>query len=172
MSGLAIRSGSPVDIPAIIDLQKQVWWVTYEHIVGKEQCDFMFDELYTDVSLARQMNVSGHRFFLLERADELLGFASCSEQEEKIFKLHKIYVNPSAQGTGAGRRLLDAVETYAKSEGAAELRLNVNRYNPARYFYEKTGFAILYEEDVPIGRYWMNDYVMGKRLSGGLPLNN
>jgi len=166
MSGLAIRSGSPADIPAIIDLQKQTWWVTYEHIVGKEQCDFMFNELYTDVSLTRQMNVSGHLFFLVERAGALLGFASCSAQEEKIFKLHKIYVDPSAQGTGAGRHLLTAVEAYAESEGAVELRLNVNRYNPARHFYEKMGFAVLYEEDVPIGSYWMNDYVMGKRLSG------
>jgi GNAT superfamily N-acetyltransferase len=165
MSGLAIRSASPADIPAIINLQKQTWWVTYEHIVGKEQCDFMFDDLYTDASLTRQMTASGHRFFLLEQEGELLGFASCSErEEERIVKLEKLYVIPAAQGTGAGRRLVAAVEAYAKSKGAAEIRLNVNRYNPARHFYEKMGFAVLYEEDVPIGSYWMNDYVMGKKI--------
>jgi ribosomal protein S18 acetylase RimI-like enzyme len=38
--------------------------------------------------------------------------------------------------------------------------LNVNRYNPAKDFYEKLGFKIILEEDIPIGQYWMNDYVM------------
>lgn len=165
MSGLAIRSASPDDIPAIIDLQRQTWWITYEHIVGKEQCDFMFNELYTQSSLEKQMTVLGHHFLLLEQENELLGFASGSEQEqEKVFKLHKLYVAPVAQGTGAGKRLLTAIEEHAGTEGATELRLNVNRYNPARNFYEKMGFNVLYEEDVPIGSYWMNDYVMGKRI--------
>jgi diamine N-acetyltransferase len=40
------------------------------------------------------------------------------------------------------------------------LDLNVNRHNPAKSFYEKIGFTVLREEDVPIGPYWMNDYVM------------
>lgn len=169
MSGLAIRSASPADIPAIIDLQRQTWWITYEHIVGREQCDFMFNELYTQPSLERQMTVLGHHFLLLERGHELLGFASGSKQvpekaQEKVYKLHKLYVAPAAQGTGAGRRLLTAIEAHAEAEGAAELRLNVNRYNPARRFYEKMGFEILYEEDVPVGSYWMNDYVMGKKI--------
>jgi hypothetical protein len=26
------------------------------------------------------------------------------------------------------------------------------------------GFAIAYEEDIPIGPYWMNDFVMRKEL--------
>jgi hypothetical protein len=40
----------------------------------------------------------------------------------------------------------------------------VNRYNNAKSFYEKMGFAIVREEDIPIGPYWMNDYVMRKAL--------
>lgn len=71
MSGLAIRSASPDDIPAIIDLQRQTWWITYEHIVGKEQCDFMFNELYTQSSLEKQMTVLGHHFLLLEQENKL-----------------------------------------------------------------------------------------------------
>ncbi len=153
------------DIPAIINLQKQTWWVTYERIVGREQCDFMFNELYTEPSLERQMTLLGHRFLLLGQNGELLGFASYSGPgDDSIFKLQKLYVLPGAQGTGAGRLLLGAVEEHVKGEGAAELRLNVNRYNPARHFYEKMGFSVLFEEDVPIGSYWMNDYVMAKKI--------
>jgi ribosomal protein S18 acetylase RimI-like enzyme len=38
--------------------------------------------------------------------------------------------------------------------------LNVNRNNEAKEFYKKLGFKIIREEDIPIGQYWMNDYVM------------
>ena len=44
--------------------------------------------------------------------------------------------------------------------GKHTLDLNVNRYNKAKSFYEKMGFNVAYEEDIPIGKYWMNDYVM------------
>jgi ribosomal protein S18 acetylase RimI-like enzyme len=40
------------------------------------------------------------------------------------------------------------------------LDLNVNRNNQAKHFYEKIGFNVIREEDIPIGPYWMNDYVM------------
>lgn len=52
-----------------------------------------------------------------------------------------------------------------KNLGAENLDLNVNRYNKARFFYEKVGFVIIKEEDIPMGEYWMNDFVMRKVLS-------
>jgi hypothetical protein len=48
--------------------------------------------------------------------------------------------------------------------GKHTLDLNVNRYNKAKSFYEKMGFAVAYEEDIPIGKYWMNDFVMRKEI--------
>lgn len=46
---------------------------------------------------------------------------------------------------------------------ATVLELNVNRQNKARIFYEKFGFVIVEEKDIPIGNgYFMNDYVMQK----------
>jgi len=48
-----------------------------------------------------------------------------------------------------------------QGDGAAELRLNVNRYNKARFFYEKIGFTIIGEEDVDLGNgVYQEDYVM------------
>jgi hypothetical protein len=40
--------------------------------------------------------------------------------------------------------------------------LNVNKYNKAKFFYEKLGFTITKEEVIDIGNdYVMDDYVMG-----------
>ena len=44
------------------------------------------------------------------------------------------------------------------------LDLNVNRHNQAQEFYKKLGFKIIREEDVPVGQYFMNDYVMRLNL--------
>ncbi|GAB3820696.1 hypothetical protein GCM10028895_21410 [Pontibacter rugosus] len=51
-----------------------------------------------------------------------------------------------------------------KQLGAAILDLNVNRYNNAKAFYERCGYQVYVQEDIAIGPYWMNDYVMRKEL--------
>ncbi len=94
-----------------------------------------------------------------------MGFASFSHAGEKIYKLEKLYVLPDVQKTGAGKKLLETVETVAKSMGAEKLILNVNRKNKAKTFYEKNGFTVISEEDIDIGNgYSMNDYVMSLTL--------
>ena len=60
---------------------------------------------------------------------------------------------------------MDYIEEKLKHEKAAALRLNVNRHNKARHFYEKLGFGIIGEEDVDIGHgIYQMDYVMEKKL--------
>jgi hypothetical protein len=40
----------------------------------------------------------------------------------------------------------------------------VNRNNPALHFYESLGFFMHHPVDIPIGPYWMNDFVMRKSI--------
>jgi hypothetical protein len=56
------------------------------------------------------------------------------------------------------------VKQQVDGQNAMALDLNVNRFNPAQHFYKKLGFKIIGEEDVPIGQYFMNDYVMRLEL--------
>lgn len=172
-----LRTATPDDIPAIIALQTQIWEPTYRDILSADQIQYMFDQLYAPDALLNQMTVRGHTFVLAEtqtdeQTPELVGFASYGLAGKaadvpvgQAFKLHKIYVLPSTQGTGLGRQLLVEVELRCWQNGGNELLLNVNRYNKARLFYEKLGFQVIREEDVAIGPYWMNDFVMSKALT-------
>ncbi len=172
-----LRTATPDDIPAIIALQTQIWEPTYRTILSAEQIQYMFDKLYAPDALLDQMTTKGHTFVLAESETEvatveLVGFASYGLAGQtagapvgRAFKLHKIYVLPSTQGTGLGRQLLSEVELRCWQEGGNELLLNVNRYNKARLFYERLGFQVVREEDIPIGPYWMNDFVMNKALT-------
>lgn len=165
MLGFTTRKATTADIPSIIEVQKQTWWVTYEPIIGKEQCDYMFEIQYAESSLTHQMEEEGHQFILLLNNETICGFASLSRISDKgAYKLHKIYVTPPYQGSGGGRFLLKAAENLVRELGGSELKLNVNRMNPARHFYERAGYSILHTVDIPLGEFWMNDYVMGRKL--------
>ena len=123
----------------------------------------MLNLFYSPASLRKQMVEEQHQFLIVEQdEEEAIGFASWSPAAEPgVYKLHKLYVLPGQQGKGLGRALLQYIFEAIKPEGATTLRLNVNRYNKARQFYEKMGFSVVKEEDVAIGNnYFMNDYVM------------
>ncbi|MCF0069272.1 GNAT family N-acetyltransferase [Dyadobacter sp. CY261] len=164
MPSFATMHASVEDIPTIITIQENTWEPTYRDILSKEQIDYMFEKIYSSGSLTEQMQ-DGQHFLILTSDGVPVGFSAVSEEKPGKFKLHKIYVLPATQGTGAGKYLLHETENYVKSVGGTELLLNVNRYNKARSFYEKMGFQVVDEQDIPIGPYWMNDYILEKILN-------
>jgi GNAT superfamily N-acetyltransferase len=159
---LSIRSGELDDINIIGFLAQQIWPATYGDILPPQQLQYMMNLFYSPASLRRQMVEDRHEFLILEEAEEPIGFASWSVLPEPgVYKLHKLYVLPGRQGKGLGKTMLQYIFDAIRPEGATKLRLNVNRHNKARQFYEKMGFAVVKEEDVAIGNnYFMNDFVM------------
>ncbi len=166
-TGVFVKKATPDDIPAILDVAKATWEPTYREILSKTQIDFMYDEIYTPASLENQMHDLEHTFLILYKGELPIGYASYgvkSKGDDKMYKLHKLYIRPDVQGSGYGRTLLTAVEKEMRQIGATTLELNVNRYNPAIRFYERCGYAQYKEEDLPMGEFWMNDFVMRKEL--------
>ena len=166
---LRIEPATLKDIPTIIQLAEATWEPTYRFIISGEQLEYMYRVIYSPAALKRQMAEQQHSFLLAYVGGEPAGFASFSplpaEDTSGVgYKLHKIYVLPTRQGQGLGVHLIEAVENTARQAGGQFLDLNVNRYNPAIAFYERRGFARHREVDVPIGPYFMNDYVMRKEL--------
>ena len=166
-----IEPATLTDIPTIIQLAEATWEPTYRFIISEEQLEYMYRVIYSPAALKRQMQEQQHVFLVAYVADEPAGFASFSPQPAEAgpdspagYKLHKIYVLPTRQGQGLGQHLIEAVENAARTAGGHFLDLNVNRYNPAIAFYERRGFERQREVDVPIGPYFMNDYIMRKAL--------
>jgi GNAT superfamily N-acetyltransferase len=161
-----IRQATIADVEAIILVAEQTWWPTYSSILSEEQVRFMLRELYAADKITNQIAEKQQTFIVLIEDGRTVAFASYSarEDDESIYKLHKLYCLPETQGKGYGKKLIDAVVDKAVEAGKFTLDLNVNRHNKAVSFYEKMGFKVVYEEDIPIGPYWMNDYVMRKDL--------
>lgn len=160
---LTIRTASEKDIPLIRSLAQQIWPRTYANIISQQQIDYMMKQMYSEEALRKEMK-AGHQFLIASNTGIPVGFACFSEIETSIFKLHKIYVLHSQQGKGTGRFMIEEIMADISSRGATALRLNVNRHNPARHFYEKLGFSVISSEDIDIGNgFFMNDYVMEKK---------
>ena len=144
------------------DLAYAIWPVAYAEILSQEQLEYMLSMFYSKEALAAQLE-KGHVFYLVQNnSGDYLGFVSyelnCEPDKTKI---HKIYVLPETQGLGLGKLLFEKVKEEALKANQQAIFLNVNKYNQAKFFYEKLGFIIVKEEVIDIGRnYVMDDYVM------------
>jgi GNAT superfamily N-acetyltransferase len=161
-----ISKASAGDAQTIRQLAEKTWWPAYSPILGKEQISYMLEEIYLIEKLKKQIEKNLQTYILLTEGDEPVAFAAFSPRDEdaEVYKLHKLYCLPQTQGKGYGKVLINEVMNEVINAGKHTLDLNVNRYNKAKTFYEKMGFEIIYEEDIAIGPYFMNDYVMRKAL--------
>jgi GNAT superfamily N-acetyltransferase len=161
-----IRQANTNDVATILRIAEETWWVTYSPIIETEQIAFMLNEIYSPKKVAAQIGGNLQTYLLLIEGDEPVAFAGYSPRDEdhEIYKLHKLYCLPVTQGKGYGKILINEVCQKTLEAGKYTLELNVNRFNTAKTFYEKMGFAVAYEEDIAIGPYWMNDFVMRKKL--------
>ena len=176
MTEIQITLAGLTDRDFIRSVSQRTWPSTYGHIISQEQIDFMLDWMYSDESLEKQMD-SGCVFYIasIKKENEqweAVGFCSVSPEEEennstekvegsKAHKLNKLYVLPSAQGTGAGKALLNKSIEVVKAAGSSSLFLQVNKLNTAYSFYLKHGFVKEQEFKFDIGNgFFMDDYVM------------
>jgi GNAT superfamily N-acetyltransferase len=161
-----IRKATLSDVETIIDLAEKTWWPSYSPILEKEQISFMLGEIYSVEKITSQIENNTQSYLLLIEDGTPVAFAGYSPRDEnaEIYKLHKLYCLPETQGKGYGKILINEVINKTIEAGKHTLDLNVNRYNKAKNFYEKMGFEVAYEEDIAIGPYWMNDFVMRKEL--------
>ncbi len=161
-----ITTATIKDVATICQLAEATWWPTYMPILVQEQIRYMLDLIYSAENIEKQIANSEQIFLLLKEGDRAVAFAGYSpyDAEPATYKLHKLYCLPETQGKGYGRVLIDTISRIAADAGAGKLLLNVNRYNKSLSFYQKMGFSIAREEDIAIGPYWMNDYVMQKTL--------
>ena len=167
MNTLSIKLASIEDIPAIVKIAYDTWFVTYQDVISQAQIEYMFGEMYTPESIYKQMDFYKHAFLILYQAEMPIGFASFGKLDEPIntYKLHKLYLLPSEQNKGFGRILLNEVEKQVADLGADHLHLNVNRKNPALSFYEKLGYEIIETVDIPFAEFWLNDFILSKKIA-------
>ena len=168
-----IRKATLEDIEEIRSLASVVFPDIYKDILSPEQLEYMMEWMYSPANLKKQLE-DGHVYFMAYRDGNPCAYVSIQpdgtgEDGKMLFHLHKIYVMPSEQGSGLGKKLFAQALSYASSVACgrpASVELNVNRNNPAVGFYRHLGLKILRQGDFHIGNgFYMNDYIMGIDLN-------
>lgn len=130
-----VRRADAADLDAVTALALELW------------PDHEYEELWQE--MAGIMAGSEAAFFLLEEADEPMGFAQCQLRHDyvegtetsPVGYLEGIYVRPQAQGQGGARLLLKACESWAASWGCTEFASDCELDNTGSLaFHLKMGF--------------------------------
>ncbi len=162
-----IRFAQITDIQSIQEIARLTWPNTYSSIISMEQIDFMLDWMYSTSKIEEAISAKDQDFLIIESKDKILGYAGIEHhyQNKNVTRIHKLYVLPETQGTGAGKALLAEIIHQAKANRSTLLHLNVNKANKAVDFYKHVGFIVADTEILDIGNgYVMDDYIMTLNL--------
>ena len=157
---MKIRKAILSDIATIKEIAEKAWRPTYEHILTEQQTLYMLDLMYNSLTLENQIK-GNIAFFMVDLAQETVGYFAVENVNEQIVKLHKLYLDPTQKQKGLGRKIIQYFMDWALTNQRNRIILNVNKNNSAVHFYQKVGFTIIEELILDIGEgYVMDDYVM------------
>ncbi len=134
-----IRTVDRDDLENIRDLLVRTWHATYDSIYGEDRVNAINEDWHSLKALQKRMTKPYSEFVIADDGTEILGVAYASMGDERVAYLHQLYVNPHAQGRGAGKALL--IEMESAFPMAAKMRLEVEEANEkAISFYENNGY--------------------------------
>ena len=152
------------DIPLICALADEIWRRVYCEILSPEQINYMMDMMYCPEVISEEI-ASGVEWYLLNCDNQTAGYLSIYHTGN-VCKLDKIYIRENFRKCGVGRAGIEFVKKSAKSCGARQLILNVNKYNcAAQAAYKSYGFTHLRDEVNDIGSgFVMDDFVLSLEI--------
>lgn len=142
---IIVRRATKQDIPAILELLKQVNKVHYD---GRPDL-FKLATKYTEDELEAILNDDNTPVFVADKEGNVLGHGFCVFQRPANTRLltdiltlyiDDICVDEKARGENVGRAIYDHIIDFARKSGCYNVTLNVWNCNPgAMKFYEKLG---------------------------------
>jgi GNAT superfamily N-acetyltransferase len=134
-----IRTASPNDVPALVNLVEQYW--SFEDIAG-------FDARRVERLLHAALFAEGHaRCWLAEQAGEVGGYLLAVlvfslEHGGMMAEIDEFFVTPAFRRHGIGAALLLKAENVLQESGVRRLQLQLGSGNArARDFYAARGYA-------------------------------
>jgi len=169
--GIEIRAAIPPDAREIARIHVDTWRAAYRGIVpGEYLASLPYRE--SQETWLRVMGEGGEQagcVFVAEEVGTLLGFSSGRARtrfsqgltEYKVV-LETLYVLPSRQGEGIGRRLVGAIASRLAESGVPSMLLWVlEEKTTARRFYESLGGTVLGQGSFELGGAELSEVAYG-----------
>lgn len=151
----SIRLATPADAARIARVQVDTWRLAYRGVVSDE---YLASMGYEDREERWRLNLADPGRATLVAAGaggDIVGFASVGSSRHPVAdfdgELYAIYILPSHQGCGLGRRLVARGSEWLLKHGYRSMLVWVLAENPARKFYERLGGRAMKEDHYEIG---------------------
>ena len=163
---MVIRAATPRDIPELADLARRAWLDAFGDSVDADDAAAEVEETRSERYFANALLTK--TILVAEAGGALLGYAQAGNVEipevdarvgDKA--LHRLYVDPEAQGRGLGPKLLEAALEHPSLADADRVFLTVWEQNErAVRLYERFGFRTVGTTTFTIGSEVVEDLVM------------
>lgn len=151
-----IRSFVPADTAAIMALfHDTVRTINIRDYDSAQVAAWAPDRMDYDLWLG---SLVAHHTFVADEDNQIVGFADWEDNGH----LDRFYVHKDRQGLGVGKHLLDVVERSARERGIK--RMFTEASITARPFFERQGYAVIAEQQVPLRGQVFTNYRMDKSL--------
>ena len=152
------------EIERLVELIQEIWPEVFIPIIGKEQVDYMLVHYQGKDVIAAEIE-RGVRYFFIEDGERPIGYFAYSLEEDYLY-ISKVYLKKELRGRGLSTKVFAHFEEVARNEKKGKLSLRVNRGNKqAIEVYLHRGFEIVKSVDQPLDKFFLNDYVMEKKVA-------
>jgi ribosomal protein S18 acetylase RimI-like enzyme len=137
---VTVRRATTDDVEAVRAVGHATWPSTYGPIRGEEYVRDGLAKWWSVEAVRRGIDGATTTYVAVDRDGEVIGCSVVGERDGGPF-VHKLYVTPDAQRTGAGRALLEAVMADLPDDAVAVCLDHAEGNDRAHAFYERQGFV-------------------------------
>jgi ribosomal protein S18 acetylase RimI-like enzyme len=157
-----IRGADPCDYPAVAELMRAfIRWHYERHASDRALIDGYFDDAAYEAELRGlpgQYAPSTGALLVAEQDGEIVGCVALKRLDDERCEMKRLFVDPAAQGSGAGQALARAIVARGKALGYSRMMLDTGpKQIEAQALYRKLGFGDTepYYEMSPELRDWL-----------------
>jgi ribosomal protein S18 acetylase RimI-like enzyme len=129
------------DIPAIQNIARKTWQVTYAGLIPDHVQEQLLDWWYSTAALEGAIRARPTIFLIARVRERPVAFAQFATISPAAAMLSRIYVLPEYQNLRIGTLLLEIASNELKTLGIEKVLVDVERDNPVgRRFYRRKSF--------------------------------
>jgi ribosomal protein S18 acetylase RimI-like enzyme len=154
-----IRIAGPTDVSRIVRLLNMAYRGETSRKGWTTEADLIAGEIRADETAVLQtMQTAGSVFLVFEQDHLLQGCVNLQQHGPKLY-LGMFAVNPDLQGSGIGKKLLQAGDIHAREQGCTSIYMKVISIRTElidwyqRHGYLDTGERIIFQEDGRTGAH-------------------
>lgn len=165
-AGIHVRPRRASDSRVVRFIARRTWRATYEGFAPAGFIRAVLRRGYARDRLLVSLTDARRDAVVVEKDGAVVGYADLLTDERGRCELMRIYVLPAHQGEGAGRALLDATFSAARTRGVGEMAVGVDPENRAALaWYARQGFVAAGRDSFGIGAYTRPLVLLTRRVT-------